>query len=61
MVKKVTTPRTFRLSSGKLLDSANAVVDHHIGVEETDDGVWAIHFSSILLATFDERDDIITG
>jgi hypothetical protein len=30
------------------------------GLEETDDGVWAI-FNTILLATFDERDYIITG
>jgi len=28
---------------------------------ETDDGLWAIHFSTILLATFDERDCSITG
>jgi hypothetical protein len=24
-------------------------------------GIWAIHFNTILLATFDERDYIITG
>jgi len=40
---------------------ANAMVDQHIGLEETDDGIWAIHFNSILLATFDERDYIIRG
>ena len=28
--------------------------------EETDDGIWAIHFNIVLLATFDERDYIIT-
>ena len=28
---------------------------------QTDDGVWAIHFNTVLLATFDERDYIITG
>ena len=27
----------------------------------TDDGIWAIHFNTVLLATFDERDYIITG
>ena len=40
---------------------ANAMVDAHIGLEETDDGIWGIHFNTVLLATFDERDYIITG
>jgi hypothetical protein len=40
---------------------ANAMVDQHIGLEETDDGIGAIHFNTILLATFDERDCIIRG
>lgn len=52
--------RTFRLHN-RLLHLANAMVDQHIGVEETDDGIWAIHFNTILLATFDERDHIIRG
>lgn len=33
----------------------------NIGLEETDDGIWAIHFNTILLATLDERDYIMTG
>ena len=37
------------------------MADQDIGLEETDDGIWAIHFNDILLATFDERDYIITG
>ena len=40
---------------------ANAMVDQPIGLEETDDGIWAIYFSTVLLATFDERDYIIRG
>ena len=32
-----------------------------IDLEETDDGLWAIFFNGFLLATFDERDYIITG
>lgn len=40
---------------------ANAMVDQLIGLKETDDGIWAIHFNSVLLATFDERDYIING
>jgi putative transposase len=60
LVKKITTGGTFRFRS-RLLYLANAMVDQHIGLEETDDGVWAIHFNTVLLATFDERDYIITG
>jgi len=51
---------TFRFRN-RLLYLANAMVDQQIGLEETDDGVWAIHFNTILLATFDEHDYIITG
>ena len=60
LVKKVTTGGTFRFRS-RLLYLANAMVDQHIGLEETDDGLWTIYFNNILLATFDERDYIITG
>ena len=60
VVKKVTTGGTFRFQN-RLLYLANAMVDQLIGLEETDDGLWSIHFNTILLATFDERDYIITG
>lgn len=60
LVKKITTGGTFRFRT-RLLYLANAMVDQHIGLEETDDGIWAIHFNSVLLATFDERDYIIRG
>lgn len=60
LVKKITTGGTFRFQH-RLLYLANAMVDQLIGLEETDDGIWAIHFNSVLLATFDERDYIITG
>jgi putative transposase len=60
LVKKITTGGTFRFQR-RLLYLANAMVDQQIGLEETDDGIWAIHFNGVLLATFDERDYIITG
>lgn len=60
IVKKITTGGTFRFHT-RLLYLANAMVDQHIGLEETDDGIWTIYFNNILLATFDERDYIITG
>jgi hypothetical protein len=40
---------------------ANSLTDHHIGLEETDDVIWSISFSTVLLAKLDERDDIIRG
>jgi len=40
---------------------ANALVDQWIGLEETDDGGWAIDFHSLLLATLDEWDFLIRG
>ena len=60
LVRKVTTAGTFRLQH-KLLDIANALVDQHIGLDETDDGVWSIFFNTVLIATVDERDYIIRG
>ena len=60
LVKKITTGGTFRFNR-RLLHIANALVDQHIGLEETDDGIWAIYFNTILIATMDERDYIICG
>ena len=60
LVKKVTTGGTFRLQH-KLLYIANALVDQHIGLDETDEGTWSIYFNTVLLATVDERDYIIRG
>jgi hypothetical protein len=54
-VKKVTTGDTFKFQH-KLPYLANAMVDQHIGLEQTDDGIRANHFNAILLATFDECD-----
>ena len=50
-----TTPRF----QSRLLFLAKPLVGHHVGLDETDDGVWAIHFNATLLATFDERDYVI--
>ena len=57
---KITTGGTFRFRR-KLLHLANALTDQLVGLEETDDGIWAIHFNTVLIATFDERDYIIRG
>jgi len=60
VVKKITTGGTFRFQH-RLLCLANAMVDQHIGLEETDDGVWNNFFNTALLATLDEKDYIIRG
>jgi transposase InsO family protein len=60
LVKRVTDAGTFRFQQ-RLLYIANALVDQFIGLEETDDGVWAIYFNTVLLATLDERDFLIRG
>lgn len=58
LVKRVTNAGTFRLKH-KLLFIANALQQHHIGLEETDDGIWSIYFGTVLLAKVDERDMIL--
>ena len=60
LVKKVATVVTFRFQH-RLIYLANALVDQHIGLEETDDGIWSIYFNTVLLGTMDERDGIVHG
>lgn len=60
VVKKITTGGTFRFQH-RLLFIANALTDHHIGLEEYNTGVWNIFFANILLAKLDERDYVIRG
>ena len=49
---------TFRFKN-KLIFIANALKQNHIGLDEVDDGIWSIYFSTTLLARMDERDFII--
>ena len=58
LVKRVTHAGTFRLKH-TLLFIANALKEHHIGRDETDDGIWSIYLGTVLLAKVDERDMII--
>jgi hypothetical protein len=60
LVKTVTDAGTVRFRK-RVLDIANSLVDQPIGLEETDDGVWAIYFNTVRIATMDERDYIIRG
>jgi len=58
LIKRVTEAGTIRLKD-KLLFLANPLKFLHVGLEETDDGIWAIHFANVLLAKIDERDMIL--
>ena len=60
LVKQITTGGTFRFQH-HLLFLAHSLTHHHIGLEETDDGIWSIYFNTVLLAKLDERDYIIRG
>jgi transposase InsO family protein len=60
LVKKVTTAGTIRFQR-RLIYLANSLVDQPIGLEETDDGIWAIYFNTVLIGTMDERDGIVHG
>jgi putative transposase len=58
VVKRITSAGTFRFQH-KLLFIANALQQHHIGLEETGDGIWSIYFGTVLLAKLDEREMLI--
>ncbi len=60
LVKRITNAGTFRFKH-RLLFIANALKQHHIGLEEVDDGIWSIYFGRVLLARLDERDYVIRG
>lgn len=60
VVKRITTGGTFRFQN-RLLFLATSLTGHHIGLDETEDGVWSLYFNSVLLAKLDERDYIIRG
>jgi transposase InsO family protein len=51
----VSNAGTFRFQCKQLFISA-ALKQDWIGLEEVDDGIWAIYFYDVLLARFDERD-----
>jgi putative transposase len=60
LVKKVTMAGTVRFQH-RLLYIANALAFHHIGFEETEDGIWSLYFNAVLLAKLDERDGVLRG
>jgi hypothetical protein len=49
----VTNAGTIRFQD-RLLFLANALTQHHVGLEERDDGVWSLYLGPVLLGTIDE-------
>ena len=41
---------------GQFLYISEALIGERVGLEEVDDGIWSLHFASVPLARFDERD-----
>lgn len=53
-LRRVSNDGAFRFKCRQIFLS-NALAQLNIGLEEVDDGVWAVHFYDILLARLDER------
>lgn len=53
LVKRVTHAGTIRFKH-KLLFLANALKEHHVGIEESEDGVWSLYLGRVLLGKIDE-------
>jgi len=54
LVKRVTHAGTIRFKD-RLLFLANALKQHHVGLEEREDGLWSLYLGAVLLGTIDER------
>lgn len=54
LVQRVTNASTIRFKD-RLLFLANALKQHHVGLEERDDSVWSLYLGSVLLGRIDER------
>jgi transposase InsO family protein len=55
LVRLVSNAGTFRFNVRQIFLS-NALAQEYIGLEETEDGIWAIYFYDVRLGTLDERD-----
>jgi transposase InsO family protein len=54
LVKRVTNAGTIRFKD-RLLFLANALKQHHVGLEETADAVWSLYLGPVLIGRLDER------
>lgn len=47
--------------SGSWLNVGHALIEQHVGFEEVDDGIWDVHFGSLSIGRFDEREMRLVG
>jgi transposase InsO family protein len=59
-VKRVTNAGTIRFKH-RLLFLANALKQHHVGLDESDDGIWSLYLGPVLLGRIDEREMKVYG
>src|SRR5205085_4232003 len=60
LVKRVTSAGTIRFKH-KLLFLASSLHTHHVGLEESEDGVWSLYLGQVLLGHIDERTMTVSG
>jgi hypothetical protein len=60
LVKRVTSAGTIRFKH-KLLFLASSLPTHHVGLEESEDGVWSLYLGHVLLGHIDERTMTVSG
>ena len=60
LVERVTHAGTIRFKH-KLLFLANALKEHHVGLEESADGVWSLYLGCVLLGKIDEASMKVYG
>ena len=60
LVKRVTHAGTIRFKH-KLLFLANALKEHHVGLEESEDGIWSLYLGTVLLGKIDEASMKVYG
>ena len=59
-VKMVTNAGTIRFKAKRRF-LAHALEHHHVGLEETDDGMWSLCLGAVLLGKIDERTMTVHG
>lgn len=59
-MKRVTNAGTIRFKD-RLLFLANALKQHHVGLDETEDGIWSLYLGTVLLGKINEREMKVYG
>ena len=54
-VRKVSKNGGIRWKKG-WVNISHSLLEEYVGLEEVDDGIWSVHFGSVLLGRINERD-----